>query len=104
MWFDDLTCSLRDATKREIKTAYRKLALIWHPDKWTGKSDEEKAEAERKFQDIGEAAEVLGDEEKRGKFDRGEEVFENQGGGGRGNHGFNPFGGGGQTFTFKFRL
>ena len=58
------------------------------------------------FADIGEAYEVLSDEEKRGKYDRGEDVFENQGGGGQqGNpfsHGF-P-GGGGQTFTFNFRL
>ena len=59
------------------------------------------------FADIGEAYEVLSDEEKRGKYDRGEEVFENQGGGGGQQR--NPFahgfpGGGGQTFTFNFRL
>ena len=36
------------------------------------------------FQDIGEAYEVLSDDEKRGKYDRGEDVFENQGGGGAG--------------------
>jgi DnaJ family protein C protein 3 len=92
----------RDASKRDIKKAYRKLALEWHPDKWSTGSDEEKATAELKFQDIGEAAEVLGDEEKRGKFDRGEEVFANQGGGGGGG---NPFGGNqGGHFHFQFRL
>ena len=101
----------RDATKREIKSAYRKLALQWHPDKWSGaKGEGGKAEkAEQMFQDIGEAAEVLGDDEKRSKFDRGEPVFENQGGQGGGGggggfpHGF-PFGGGGQKFHFQFRL
>jgi DnaJ family protein C protein 3 len=92
----------RDASKREIKKAYRKLALEWHPDKWSGSSDEEKKTAEKKFQDIGEAAEVLGDDEKRGKFDRGEEVFANQGGGGGGNP-FQHFQQG-ANFHFQFRL
>jgi len=70
----------RNASKKEIKKAYRDGALKWHPDKNT----DNKEEAEKMFQDIGEAYEVLSDEEKRGKYDRGEEVFENQGGGGRG--------------------
>ena len=57
------------------------------------------------FADIGEAYEVLSDDEKRGKYDRGEDVFENQGGERRRqHHGFQHFGGGGQTFTFNFRL
>ena len=99
----------RDATKRQIKSAYRKLALKWHPDKWAGsKGDDGKAEvAAKMFHDIGEASEVLGDDEKRGKFDRGEPVFENQGGGGGGGGGPNGFpfgGGGGQKFHFNFRL
>ena len=38
------------------------------------------------FADIGEAYEVLSDDELRGKYDRGEEVFENQGGGGHAHH------------------
>ena len=42
-----------------------------------------KAKAETEFQLVAEAYEVLSDEEKRGKYDRGEEVFENQGGGGQ---------------------
>ena len=55
-----------------------------------------------RFQDIAEAYEVLSDDEKRGKYDRGEQVFENQGGGQRQQGHGNPFnfGGGGQTFTF----
>lgn len=66
----------RSATKKEIKKAYRELALKWHPDK--NLDDQEKAE--KMFQDISEAYEVLSDDELKGKYDRGEEVFENQGG------------------------
>ena len=95
----------RDATKRDIKKAYRKLALEWHPDKWAKNTDEEKSIAETKFQEIGEAAEVLGDDEKRQEFDRGEDVFPNQGGGGGGGgNPFNHFQQGGQNFHFQFRL
>lgn len=97
----------RTATSKEIKKAYRELALKWHPDKNTGDSKEE---AEKMFQDIGEAYEVLSDDELRAKYDRGEAVFDNQGGGG-GPH-MNPHqffqqhfngggGGGGQRFHFK---
>ena len=53
-----------------------------------------------------QAGEVLGDEEMKGKYDRGEEVFENQGGGQRRQGGFNPFAGfgrgGGSRFHFRF--
>ena len=97
----------RDANARQIKKAYRVLALKYHPDKQ--KTDDEKAEAEKKFQEIGEANEVLSNEELRAKYDRGEDVFENQGGGGGRPGGFHfPFshfgggGGGGQHFSFSF--
>lgn len=43
---------------------------------------------------------ILGDEEKRTRYDRGEDVDEM--GSGMGGGGFNPFGGGGQQFTFHF--
>jgi len=68
----------RNAQASQIKKAYRELALKWHPDK----NADNKEEAEKMFMDIGEAYEVLSDEEKRGKYDRGEDVFPNQGGGG----------------------
>lgn len=96
----------RHANIKVIKKAYREGALQWHPDKHTG--EEEKEKAEKQFQLIAEAYEVLSDEEKRSKYDRGEDVFENQGGGGGGfqHHGFNPFAqhfrGGGQHFNFHF--
>ncbi len=54
----------RDATDQEIKKAYRKLALAYHPDRNHGNS-----EAEEKFKEINQAYEVLGDAEKRAAFD-----------------------------------
>ena len=96
----------RSATKKEIKKSYRELALKWHPDK----NADNKEEAEKMFQDISEAYEVLSDDELKGKYDRGEEVFENQGGGGqRQHHNAHQFfnqhfqhGGGGQKIHFRF--
>lgn len=66
----------RRATSKEIKKAYRALALEWHPDKHKG--DEEKEKAEKQFQIIAEAYEILSDDEKRQAYDRGEEVLPNQ--------------------------
>ena len=57
----------RTATEKEIKSAYRKLARQHHPDLHQG--DAKKA-AEEKFKIINEAYEVLGDPEKRAKYDR----------------------------------
>ena len=53
----------------DVKKAYKKLALEWHPDKWSNKSEEERFHATRMFQRIGEAKDVLLDEEKRKLFD-----------------------------------
>lgn len=75
----------RTATPEEIKKAYRKKALQYHPDKNPGD-----AEAEKKFKDISEAYEVLSDEKKRQIYDRHgkEAVFGAGAGGGHGMHGF----------------
>lgn len=58
------------ATSAEIKSAYRRSALLFHPDKLAqGASEEEKEEGNRKFQQIGFAYAVLKDEEKRKRYD-----------------------------------
>jgi len=56
----------KTASASEIKSAFRKLAKKYHPDQ---SSD---AKAKEKFAEIGSAYEILGDEKKRGAFDRGE--------------------------------
>jgi molecular chaperone DnaJ len=55
----------RDATDEDIKKAYRKLALKYHPDRNPGNR-----EAEEMFKEINEAYEVLGDREKRARYER----------------------------------
>lgn len=65
----------RDAATSQIKKAYRKLAVKYHPDK---NPDDE--DAVHKFHDINEAYEVLSDEEKRKIYDQhGEEGLKNHG-------------------------
>lgn len=78
----------KNATEREIKKAYRKQALINHPDKCRG-DEEEKKKAEKKFKDIGEAYEVLSDPQKKRDWDGGKDLRE-MGGGGHG-HGHGGF-------------
>lgn len=58
-----------DAKDDEIKTAFRKLSLKWHPDKWVTGTDEEKKIAEDKFKEINEAYQVLSDPQKRREYD-----------------------------------
>ncbi|HZZ17846.1 MAG TPA: J domain-containing protein [Opitutaceae bacterium] len=85
----------KTATQEEIKQAFRKLARIHHPD-----VAKNKAVGEAKFKEINEAYEVLGDPEKRGKYDElGPNWQEPQGaapGGGR------PQGGGRMPNDFEF--
>jgi len=73
----------RDASPQKIKRAYRELSLKWHPDKNPGIQ-----EASKKFMEIGNAYEVLSDENKRRIYDQyGEEGLKQGGSGG----GRNPF-------------
>ena len=57
----------RNATEQDIKKAYRKLALKWHPDKNPDNIDE----ADKKFKDIALAYEVLSNKEKKEQYDHG---------------------------------
>ena len=88
----------KSATADELKRAYRKLALEWHPDRH--KDDKETAEA--KFKEINEAYQVLSEPSKRATYDQhGHAPFAPGGGGGAGNPfgGANPFGGFQYTYT-----
>ena len=53
-----------------IKKAYRKLAMQWHPDKWSNGTNEERKTAEEKFKEITQAYEILNDSDKRQKYDQ----------------------------------
>ncbi|MER3457484.1 MAG: molecular chaperone DnaJ, partial [Chloroflexota bacterium] len=55
----------RNATEKEIKKAYRRLARQYHPD-----MNPNDPQAEERFKEINEAYEVLSDPEKRAKYDR----------------------------------
>jgi DnaJ family protein C protein 7 len=105
----------KDADDNSIKKAYRKAAIVHHPDK--NPNDEHAAE---RFKDIGEAYETLSDPEKRARYDSGEDLMDpmegfgggmgggmnidpeilmqmfgaQMGSGGRGSGGFHSFGGG----------
>ncbi|CAO3633538.1 unnamed protein product [Cunninghamella echinulata] len=108
----------RDADARQIKKAYRQLAMENHPDRNTGE------EAQKKMAEINQAYEVLSDDDKRQQYDNGFDPFdpEAQQGGGGGGHPFHhqghpfagfqgfPFGGagfggnGGGNFEFKMHF
>lgn len=69
----------KKASKAEIKAAFRKSAMQYHPDRQSGKSDEERKSAEAKFKEMNEAYEVLSDDEKRGQYDHMREMGANGG-------------------------
>jgi len=72
----------RSATEQELKSAYRKKALEWHPDR----NPERREEAEERFKEAAEAYGVLGDPQKRAGYDR----YGHAGVGGAGAGGFDP--------------
>lgn len=74
----------RTASGEEIKRSYRKLAVKYHPDK-----NPDDPQAEEKFKELGEAYDVLMDDQKRAAYDRYGHAAFAQGGGGRGFH--DPF-------------
>ncbi|MFZ5933109.1 MAG: DnaJ C-terminal domain-containing protein [Patescibacteria group bacterium] len=87
-YYDILGVS-KNASAEEIKKAYRKQALEWHPDR----HKEDKEAAERRFKEINEAYQVLSDREKRSAYDQfGHQAFAPGGG-------FAGFRGAGGPFT-----
>jgi molecular chaperone DnaJ len=88
----------RDASADDLKKAYRKLAMKYHPDRNPG----DKA-AEARFKDISEAYEILKDDQKRAAYDRfGHAAFEHGGGAGPGGFDFSAAGGLGDIFDQMF--
>jgi len=100
----------RNTAQADIKKAYRKLAMKHHPDQ-----NPDDPKAEEKFKEIGEAYEIISDEEKRAAYDRyGHAAFKSGGGGGGGGRGgfhdpmdifsqvFGGGGGGGSMFEDLF--
>ena len=91
----------RTASAQELKAAYRKLAMKYHPDRNPGDKV-----AEDKFKELSSAYEILSDDQKRAAYDQyGDSAF-NQGGGGGGGgqgfHGFSGFQSGGADFSDIF--
>jgi molecular chaperone DnaJ len=94
----------RDASQDDIKKAYRKLAMKYHPDRNQGNQ-----EAEEKFKQISSAYEVLSDEQKRRRYDQMGHAMYTQAGRGAGGGGMSAedifaqaFGGAGGDFFSSF--
>ncbi len=97
----------QNSTDADIKKAYRKSALKWHPDRHATSSQKEKDDAEKQFKLVAEAYGVLSDPSKKQAYDSGADLdeIENGGGGGGMHHGVDPndifrmfFAGGGGGF------
>lgn len=83
-YYDELGVA-KGASEAELKKAYRKLAMKWHPDK----NKDNRQQAEEKFKKISEAYDVLSDKEKRAVYDKfGEDGLKSGMGGGGGANGF----------------
>ncbi len=81
----------KQASADEIKKAYKKLAIKYHPDRQAGKSETEKKDAEDKFKEAAEAYSILSDEQKRQQYDQFGFNGPNMGGGFGGSGGFDGF-------------
>lgn len=64
----------KNSSDEEIKKAYRKKALVHHPDRHANSSDVDKKEQELKFKEVGEAYAVLSDSRKKMRYDSGQDM------------------------------
>lgn len=95
----DILGVTKSASADELKKAYRKQALEWHPDR----HKDDKEPAEKRFKEINEAYQVLSDSNKRAAYDQyGHQAFSPGGGAGAGNPFTGGFGGQGGPFTYTY--
>ncbi|KAK3593529.1 hypothetical protein CHS0354_037055 [Potamilus streckersoni] len=111
----------KNASDDEIRKAYRKRALVHHPDRHSHDTQDKQKEEEVKFKEVSEAYSVLSDKKKRMRYDNGHDLEDLEGGGfdhidpnqifqaffGGGGQGFSfggpsGFPGGGSSFSFQF--
>ena len=97
----------KNADEREIKKAYKKMAMKYHPDR-NSESEESKKMAEKKFIDVNDAYNVLSDPKKRSMYDQGVDPLNPEEGGSGMHFGGDAseilkmfFGGGGSPFGFS---
>lgn len=96
-YYDTLGVS-KNASADEIKKAYRKQALEWHPDR----HKDDKETAEKKFKEINEAYQVLSDPGKKSAYDQFGHAAFTPGGGAPGGNPFAGFGGQSGPFTYTY--
>ncbi len=59
----------KEANEDEIKKAYKRMALKWHPDKHSSGEEEQRINADKMFKDISEAYSILSDPQKKARYD-----------------------------------
>lgn len=69
----------KNASEDEIKKAYRKRALVHHPDRHANSTTDEKKEQEKKFKEVGEAYKILSDPNKKARYDSGQDMDDEHG-------------------------
>ena len=66
----------KNASTDDIKKAYRKRAMVHHPDRHPNATEGEKKEQEKKFKEVGEAYGILSDPKKRSRYDSGHDIYD----------------------------
>ncbi|XP_003701178.1 tetratricopeptide repeat protein 2 [Megachile rotundata] len=66
----------KNASTDDIKKAYRKRAMVHHPDRHPNATEGEKREQEKKFKEVGEAYGILSDPKKRSRYDSGHDIYD----------------------------